>query len=56
MQVHEENSWELRWFSPPFTPFFQTPRVLLRQDAIDLAFKNENIKNRRNMYVVSVVK
>ena len=39
----------------PFPPFFQRHRIL-RQGAIDLALKIENIKNRRNMYVVSVVK
>ena len=34
-------------FSPlplSFPPFFQRPRVLFRQGAIDLAYKNENIK------------
>ena len=47
-------------FSPPlslfFPLFFQRPRVLLRQGVIDLAYKNEKIKDRRNMYMVSVVK
>ena len=59
MHVHKENSRELRWFSfttpSPFPPFFQRPRIR-RQGAIDLAFKNENIKKIEETCMVSVVK
>ena len=59
MHVHNENSRELRWFSSttpsPFPTFFQRPRIL-RQGAIDLAFKNENIKKIEETCMVSVVK
>ena len=40
---------------PPFPPFFQIPRIL-RKGAIDPVFKNENIKKRRNICMVSVVR
>ena len=41
---------------PPLPSFFERPCILLSQGATDLAFKNENMKKRSNMYMVSVVR